>query len=132
MLKKIAISRSLFVLTLLAMTLLFSGCKSEQVALQVNDVVSDPGAFSGNLTVVGIVNAYAQNDQTVVGIMDKKELQCTTPNCEKQLLGVKIPGARPAIGDEITVSGSFIDAPWGGKMLKADSIEILANHKLGG
>lgn len=126
------IIRNLFLLVaVLSMVALASGCKNEPPALQVNDVVSDPGAFTGSLTVVGIVYAFAQSDTTVAGIMDKKELQCTTPNCEKVLLPVKITGTLPAIGDEVKVSGSFTTAPWG-QVFTAETVEVLGHHQLGG
>jgi hypothetical protein len=81
--------------------------------------------------VVGIAYGYAQSDATIVGIMDKKELQCTTPNCNKLLLPVKIAGTRPAIGDEVKISGSFSREP-GGYLFRAEKMEVVANHKLGG
>jgi hypothetical protein len=80
---------------------------------------------------VGITYGYSQSDATIVGVMDKKELQCTTPNCNKVLLPVKITGTRPAIGDEVKISGSFTREP-GGYLFHADKMEVLANHKLGG
>ncbi len=115
----------------LSLTVLIAACQQETPALQVNDVVSDPGAFSGSLTLVGIVNAYAQSDPNILGVMDRKELQCTTPNCEKVLLAVKVSGPRPSIGDEVKVSGSFSREPWG-YLLNADKVEVLAHHKPGG
>jgi len=115
----------------LSLVVLISACQKESPALQINDVVSDPGAFSGSLTLVGIVSAYAQSDPGIVGVMDKKELQCTTPNCEKVLLAVKVAGTRPAIGDEVRVSGFFSREPWG-YLLNADKLEVLAHHKPGG
>jgi len=121
---------SLF-LSILCAAALLTGCQSEAPAFQVNDVVSDPGAFNGSLSVVGIVNAYAQSDATLVGIMDKKELQCTTPGCSKILLAVRVEGTRPAIGDEVKVSGTFVRESWG-YVLNAEKISVLANHNLGG
>lgn len=112
----------------LSLVALFSGCSQEGTVFQVNDVVSDPGAFSGTLNIVGIVNAYSRNDATVIGIMDKAELQCTTPNCDKVLLPVRYQGDRPAIGDEIKVTGSIV----GGKIFQAETLKVLANHNLGG
>ncbi len=116
---------------LLAVFALVAGCKNEATLLQVNDVVSDPGAFSGDITVVGIVYGFAQTDATIAGIMDKKELQCTTPNCKKVLLPVKINGAMPKVGAEVKVSGSFTAAPMG-QVLLAERVEVLAQHPLGG
>lgn len=119
------------VLLMLFSLAVFSGCKKEPDALQVNDVASDPGAFEGALNVVGVVNAYSQSDPTILGIMDKKELLCTTPNCNKVLLPVQFTGNRPALGDEIMVSGTFQHLS-GGLVFKADTMEVLASHGLGG
>jgi hypothetical protein len=126
-------SRNLFVfITAILLLALAAGCKNDAPgAFQINDVASDPAAFDGPLTLVGIVNAFAQSDATIVGVMDKKELQCTTPNCNKVLLPVKITGTRPAIGDEVRISGSFSREP-GGYLFRAEKMEVLANHRLGG
>lgn len=118
----------LLFITALSLTVLLSGCAEEGFTYQVNDVASDPGAFSGKMTIVGIVNAYSPQDPTLVGIMDKKELQCTTPNCNKVLLPVRFNGERPKIGDEVKVSGTFI----GGKLFQAETLKIVATHNLGG
>jgi hypothetical protein len=125
--------RNLFVLFAAILLLaLAAGCKNDApAAFQINDVASDPAAFDGPMTVVGITYGYSQSDATIVGVMDKKELQCTTPNCNKVLLPVKITGTRPAIGDEVKISGSFTREP-GGYLFHADKMEVLANHKLGG
>jgi hypothetical protein len=124
--------RYLFIFIIaISLLALSAGCKNETPAFQVNDLASDPAAFSGPLTVVGIAYGYSKSDATIVGIMDKKELQCTTPNCNKVLLPVKIAGTRPAIGDEVKISGSFSREP-GGYLFRAEKMEVVANHKLGG
>ena len=115
-------------LSLLAIIGLTSGCK-EQV-FQVNDIVSDPGAFSEPLTIEGIVYTYAKGDTSIVGVMDKKELQCKTPNCNKALLAVKTPGKQLAVGDEIEVSGS-INKVGRGYVLKAEQVKVITTHNLG-
>ncbi len=107
---------------------LFSGCSNDGMTYQVNDVASDLGAFTIPLNIVGIVNVYSSTDADIVGIMDKKELQCTTPNCEKKLLAVRFEGERPKIGAEIKVYGSVV----GEKLFQAETLEVLANHNLGG
>ena len=117
-------------LVLLAVTVV-SGCNNEATTFQVNDVVSDPGAYSGPMIIEGVVYAYAQTDNSIVGVMDKKELQCTTPNCNKVLLPVKVGADRPRIGDEVKISGAISKEEWG-YLLQAEKIEVLANHKLGG
>jgi hypothetical protein len=118
-------------ITALLLLALAPGCKDGVRTFQINDLASDPAAFSGQLTVVGIIYGYSQNDATIVGVMDMKELQCTTPNCEKLLLPVKINGTRPAIGDEIKFTGTFSREPEG-YLFRAEQVEVLRQHKLGG
>lgn len=115
-------------LSIVAIISLMTGCKDE--VFQVNDVVSDPGAFSQPLSLEGIVYRFAQGDTSIVGVMDKKELQCTTPNCNKALLAVRVSGSQLAIGDEIKVSGTITKESWG-YILKADQVEVITRHKLG-
>jgi len=116
---------SLFMVAIIGFT---TGCKNE--VFQVNDVVSDPGAFSKPLTLEGVVYTFAKGDSTIVGVMDKKELQCKTPNCNKALLAVKAPGKPLSVGDEIKASGSIVKESWG-YVLKADSVEVVTRHKIG-
>lgn len=115
----------IFVLAMISLT---TGCRED--VFQVNDIVSDPGAFSEPLSLEGIVYKFAQGDSSIVGIMDKKELQCTTPNCNKALLAVRVPGPQLAIGDEVKVSGTIAKESWG-YILKAEQVEVIAKHKLG-
>lgn len=114
--------------SILTMISLTTGCKED--VFQVNDIVSDPGAFSEPLALEGIVYRFAQGDTSIVGVMDKKELQCTTPNCNKALLAVRVPGPQLAIGDEIKVSGTITKESWG-YILKAEEVEVITSHKLG-
>ncbi|MBW2477481.1 MAG: hypothetical protein JRE16_08210 [Deltaproteobacteria bacterium] len=115
-------------LSFVAIVGLVTGCKDD--VFQVNDVVSDPGAFSKPLTLEGVVYAHAQGDTSIVGVMDKKELQCTTPNCNKALLAVKAPGQQLSVGDEIKASGTIVKESWG-YVLKADDVKVVTKHKIG-
>ncbi len=108
-----------------------AACNQVTPVFNVNEVVSDPGAFSGSLAVVGITYAYSKENPDIIGIMDKKELQCTTPNCSKVLLPVKITGDRPSVGDEVKVSGSMVKESWG-YLLQAEAVHVVTRHKLGG
>lgn len=125
---KHSVLRIFVYLSIIAIIGLTAGCKDD--VFQVNDVVSDPGAFSKPLTLEGVVYAYAKGDTTIVGVMDKKELQCQTPNCNKALLAVKVPGLRLNKGDEIKASGSIVKESWG-YLLKADDVKVVATHKIG-
>jgi hypothetical protein len=100
-------------------------------ALSVNEVTSDPAAFSGTITVTGVTYGYSRQDPNIFGIMDVKELQCQSPNCNKLILPVKYQGKMPAGGDEITMTGSFVNVG-GGYLFAAEQIKVLRNHKLGG
>ncbi|PLX78584.1 MAG: hypothetical protein C0616_14195 [Desulfuromonas sp.] len=127
---KNSVLKVLVCLSVLIFMSVAAGCKDQTSVFQVNDVVSDPGAFSKPLTLEGIVYAYSKGDASIVGVMDKKELQCTTPNCKKALLAVKSPGAELSVGDEIEASGSIIKESWG-YVLKAEDVKVVARHKLG-
>ncbi len=63
--------------------------KGNADALQVNQVAADPAAYSGPVTVTGIMAGMSQQDPTVFGMFDLKELQCKMPNCNKLYLPVK-------------------------------------------
>jgi hypothetical protein len=99
--------------------------------LQVNDVGPDPAAFTGTITVAGIVAGVSKQDPAVIGMMDKKELQCTSPNCNKIYLPFKAPGYSPVVGDEVRVTGSIV-ASGGGYVLMADAVKVVKNHRIGG
>ena len=124
------VAKSILLVFSVLAVLAITGCNTEST-FQVNDVVSDPGAFSGSLTIEGVVYAYAQDDEMILGVMDKKELQCTTPNCNKALLPVKVANPRPEIGDEVVISGSIVKKAWG-YLMESSGVEVVAKHKLGG
>lgn len=112
----------------LSYALFFRGDAS---ALQVNQVASDPSAYSGTITVSGIMAGTSPQDPSVFGIFDLKELQCKTPNCNKIYLPVKSQGTMPKPGDEVRISGSFVTTS-NGYLFSATNIKVLRNHKIGG
>lgn len=117
-------------IVLVGMVLFVTGCKKDNPPLGVGQVVSDPGAFSESMDVVGITYAYSTSDPSVMGIMDRGELQCASPTCTKQLLPVRVSGPRPAVGDEVRVTGVMVKEA-AGYLFKADAVQILARHNLG-
>lgn len=122
--------RALFTLMLCVLLLTtLSACKDNTpaAALNINDLRSDPGAFSGTLTVTGILGAYSQHDPQIFGIMDKTELQCTSPNCNKFYLPVRYAGQVPSYGDEVVITGSFMP---GTSLFAATELKVVRNHKL--
>lgn len=126
--KIIFITIALAVGIALAYALFFKGDAS---GLQVNQVAADPSAYSGTITVTGIMGAVAQHDSSVFGIFDLKELQCTTPNCNKIFLPVKYQGTLPKLGDEVQVSGSFTLVS-GSYLFTATNVKVVRNHRIGG
>lgn len=100
-------------------------------ALNVNDVGNDPASFKGTITITGIMGGVSQQDPSVFGIMDVKELQCTTPNCNKLFIPVKHQGQTPRLGDEVRVTGSFVRES-DGFLFAAQQVKVVRNHKIGG
>jgi hypothetical protein len=100
-------------------------------ALGISEVAADPAAFSGTITVTGVTYGFSRQDPKIFGVMDVKELQCQSPNCNKLILPVRYQGQMPAGGDEITMTGSFVQAD-GGYLFAAEQVKVLRNHKLGG
>jgi hypothetical protein len=100
-------------------------------ALGVNEVAYVPAAFAGAITVTGVTYGFSRQDPNLFGIMDVKELQCQSPNCNKLILPVKYQGKLPAAGDEISLTGSFVNTG-GGYLFAAEQIKVLRNHQIGG
>ena len=100
-------------------------------ALNVNDVGNDPTSFKGTITITGIMGGVSQQDPSIFGIMDIKELQCTTQNCNKLFIPIKYQGQSPKLGDEVKVTGSFVQYP-DGFLFSAQQLKIVRNHKIGG
>lgn len=105
--------------------------KGSAQALQVNQVGADPSAYSGTITVTGVMAGTSPQDPTILGMFDLKELKCTTPNCNKFYLPVKYQGSMPKPGDEVRVSGSFLNTQ-GGYLFMASSIKVVRHHQIGG
>jgi predicted small lipoprotein YifL len=121
--------RWLFALMVMALMLVtLTACQDRgPTALNINDLRSDPGAFTGTLTVTGILGAFSQHDPQIFGVMDKSELQCTSPNCNKFYLPVRFAGPIPAYGDEVVVTGSFMP---GTTLFAATELKVIRNHSL--
>ncbi|BCS52737.1 hypothetical protein [Geobacter sp. SVR] len=100
-------------------------------ALNVRDVGGDPLSFTGTITITGIMGGLSQQDPSIFGIMDVKELQCKTPGCNKLFIPVKYQGTQPVLGDEVKVTGSFVTLP-DGLVFAAQNVKVVRNHKIGG
>lgn len=98
--------------------------------LSVSDVVADPSAFNGTITITGVMGGISELDKSVFGIMDVKELQCKSQNCNKVFIPIKFQGQMPMLGDEVRVDGSFVKVA-DGYLFSAKKIKVLRNHKIG-
>lgn len=127
--KKITIAS--IILAVVAVVGFISFTMGTAKGLNVNDVGNDPASFKGTITITGIMGGVSTQDPAIFGIMDVKELQCTTPNCNKLYIPIRFQGQRPKLGDEITVTGSFIKNP-DGFLFAAEQLKVVRNHKLGG
>jgi hypothetical protein len=105
--------------------------KGDGDILHVNQVGSDPLAYSGTITVTGIMAGVSNSDPNIFGIYDIKELQCTTANCNKLYVPVRYQGAMPKVGDEVRVTGSFSKVAQG-VVFTAEKIKVVRNHPIGG
>lgn len=126
--RNIIIAVALVVGIALSYALFFRGNAN---TLQVNQVASDPSAYSGAITVTGVMAGTSPQDPSVFGIFDLKELKCTTPNCNKIYLPVKHQGTMPKPGDEVQVSGGFVKTS-DGYLFSASNVKVVRNHRIGG
>lgn len=105
--------------------------KQGDTALHVSQVGADPFAYSGTITVTGVMAGTAPENPKIFGMFDVKELQCKTPNCNKLYLPVRNQGPMPKPGDELLVTGSFVSVD-GGVLFDATGIKVVRHHKIGG
>lgn len=113
-----------------AILLFATACQQEAAALNVNEVASDPAAYTGTITITGVTAAFAPSDASLFGLMDVKELLCTTPNCNKQIIPIRYNGGLPKLGDEVRISGTLVTTS-DGYMFAADAVKVIRNHKVG-
>ena len=100
-------------------------------ALNVNEVASDPGAYVGTITLAGVTSGFSKDDKTLFGIMDLKELTCTSTTCNKVILPIRFQGPLPRFGDEVRVTGAFA-SDGNGYFFNSEHLVVVQHHNLGG
>ena len=110
---------------------LYQFTPTASLALNVNEVASDPGAYVGKITVTGITSGFSKADNTIFGIMDVKELTCKSTTCNKAILPIRYQGPLPSFGDEVRVTGTFV-SEGGGYYFNSEQVVVVQHHKLGG
>jgi hypothetical protein len=112
----------------------FSSGMSKKVqakaVLSVNDIQADPAAYTGTITINGVVSGFSKQDPKIFAIIDTAEAKlCKTVTCATFYLKVKNTGKRPQEGDEINVTGSFGEK---GRVFNATKVDVLGHLNLGG
>ncbi|WP_298271123.1 cytochrome c maturation protein CcmE [Geobacter sp.] len=98
--------------------------------LSVNDIQADPAAYTGTITINGVVAGFSKKDQTIFGLVDTAEAKlCKTVTCGVFYLPVKYTGKAPKEGDEVNVTGSFGEK---GRVFNATRVDVLRHLHLEG
>ncbi len=98
--------------------------------LSVNDIQADPAAYTGTITINGVVSGTSKQDPKLFTIIDTVEAKlCKIVTCATFYLPVKYAGNAPKEGDEVNVTGSFGDK---GRVFNATKVDVLRHLNLGG
>lgn len=95
--------------------------------LSVNDIMADPAAYKGVITITGVVAGFSRQDPKLFAIIETAEAKlCKITGCARFYLPVKYEGNVPKVWDEVNVTGSFVE---GGRLFVATKVEILRQLK---
>ena len=98
--------------------------------LSVNDIQADPAAYTGTVTINGVVASISKQDPKLFGIIDTAEAKlCKILTCATFYLPVKYAGQTPKEGDEVNVTGSFGAK---GRGFNATKVDVVGHLNLGG
>lgn len=98
--------------------------------LSVNDIQADPAAYTGTITINGVVSGSSKKGPKVFAIIDTAEAKlCKIVTCAAFYLPVKYAGNAPKEGDEVNVTGSFGEK---GRVFNAVKVDVLRHLNLGG
>lgn len=101
-----------------------------KAVLSVNDIQADPAAYTGTITINGVVASISKQDPQLFAIIDTAEAKlCKIVTCATFYLPVKYAGNRPKEGDEVNAIGSFGDK---GRVFNATKVDVLGHLNLGG
>jgi len=115
---------------------LSTGCVEKEddvVALNINDIRTDPLSFTGEIALTGINVGIYPPDPTIFFLMDTDELlACKNMQCGAFQLPVIYNGSEPIpeLADEVVIKGSWVKYEDGGQSVDifgATSIEVKGN-----
>jgi hypothetical protein len=114
---------------LLTIIMFFAACgnDSDVVILSVNDVQSDPTAFTGEITINGVVSGFYEDNPNIIYIKDTAEqLFCKNLFCDAPHIPIIYTGTTPTIADEVNVIGEWGDYN-GVLIFEAAKLEVKQN-----
>ena len=101
-----------------------------KAVLSVNDIQADPAAYTGTITINGVVASISKQEPQLFAIIDTAEAKlCKIVTCATFYLPVKYAGNRPKEGDEVNAIGSFGDK---GRVFNVTKVDVLGHFNLGG
>jgi hypothetical protein len=125
---------SSLLICLALVAVLSAGCIEQKASatktLGINDIQSNPLAFVGQLTLNGVVGAFSDQDAKTFGLLDSTELMaCKNMSCGAFMLPARYDGSRglPKLGDEVNVTGSFVQRHGGYILFRVTKIEVKRN-----
>lgn len=131
--KKYIFALAAVIITVIAFAGLSSGMGRKvqtKSVLSVNDIQADPAAYTGTITINGVVSGSSKQDPKIFAIIDTAEAKlCKIVTCATFYLPVKYAGNAPKEGDEVNVTGSFGDK---GRVFNATKVDVLRHLNLGG
>ena len=83
-----------------------NGMDEKITILAVNDIKDDPMAFTGIITINGIVTEFSKENSALFGIEDKTGTKSCCPNF---VLYVNYDGDMPKLNDEVYITGSWLN-----------------------
>jgi len=63
--------------------------------------------------------------------MDRKEIQCNSPNCSMPMLAVKFAGNMPELNAEVQATGQLLKLE-SGYLFDANAVKVVRVHQIGG
>lgn len=95
--------------------------------LSVNDIMADPVAYKGVITITGVVAGFSRQDPKLFAIIETAEAKlCKITGCARFYLPVRYEANMPKVWDEVNVTGGFVE---GGKLFVATKMEVLRHLK---
>lgn len=91
--------------------------------LSVNDIQAEPAAYTGTMTINGVIAGFPKDNTKTFTIIDTAEAKlCKTVTCARFYLPVFFEGPTPKIGDEVNVTGVLQNK---GQNFRAQKVDVL-------